>query len=430
MRTVVAVLVVAALAVGWFALLAGRLWPATAGHQGEPIPFPDAHEWKTNFRKHSVPLGEIRSGDLPKDGIPAIERLQFDTVEQASRWLADREPVMLVERKGEARAYPLQILTWHEIANDVIGGEPTTVTFCPLCNTGIVFDRRLRGLLLDFGTTGKLYNSALVMYDRQTESWWWQVSGEAIVGDLTSAQLTFVPAQIVLWRDFRTLHRNGKVLNRNTGHRRPYGQNPYTGYDHIGNAPFLFFGPRDLRLPAMERVVTVSIGNEHVAYPFSVLQKVRVVNDTVGGKPIVVLWAPGTASALDRSDIAGSRDVGAAGVFDPVVEGRKMTFRFAAGQITDQQTASVWNVLGRATASRLRGTQLTPVVHGNHFWFSWAVFRPDTRIYRPYPGRLEVLIDCPWVFDNIARTQATRSSQWRRFALRRAGSCSGVPERI
>jgi hypothetical protein len=186
------------------AALALALWPPMfmqAGHE-KPVPFSTAG-WKTNFAKHSVPLEEIISGGPPKDGIPAIDVPKFDTVAAGVRWLKAREHVVLFQSGSEARAYPLQILIWHEIVNDTVAGQPVAITFCPLCNTAIAFDRRLAGRVLDFGTTGKLRFSDLVMYDRQTESWWQQVTGEAIVGDLTGRQLTFLPAQIVSWDTFR-----------------------------------------------------------------------------------------------------------------------------------------------------------------------------------------------------------------------------------
>ncbi len=346
------------------------------------IPF-DTSEWKTDFTKHSVPLGEILSGGPPKDGIPAIDRPNFSAVSDANKWLKPREPVILFERAGEARAYPLQILIWHEIANDTVAGQPVTITFCPLCNTSIVFDRRLDGRVLDFGTTGKLRFSDLVMYDRPTESWWQQVTGEAIVGELTGRRLTFLPSQIISWEMFRQAFPTGKVLNRETGHSRPYGNNPYVGYDNINSSPFLYSGPKDGRLPPLERVVTVSLGGEDVAYPFSVMDKVRVANDSVGGRAIIVLYAKGVTSALDGSSIADSRDVGTAGVFERTLEGNVLAFKASGIRFVDTQTGSTWNILGVATAGPLAGKRLAPMVSGNHFWFSWAVFKPKTRIYKP-----------------------------------------------
>jgi hypothetical protein len=254
------------------------------------------------------------------------------------------------------------------------------VTFCPLCNTAIVFDRRLDGRVLDFGTTGNLRHSDLVMWDRQTESWWQQVTGEAIVGELTGRQLTMLPATIVSWEEFRGRFPGGRVLSRQTGFSRSYGTNPYAGYDRIDQPPFLFQGRPDGRLPPMERVVALEGGGEAVAYPYGLLRQRRVVADTVGGRPVVVFHQGGTTSALDASDIARSKDVGATGVFRPEVDGRPLTFEWREGGFVDRETGSRWSVTGLATAGPLAGKQLEPVVHAVPFWFAWAAFRPQTRV--------------------------------------------------
>ena len=356
---------------------------ALAASQAASVPF-GTSEWKTDFTRHSVPLAEIMSGGPPKDGIPAIDKPEFVTVAAADEWLKSREPVVFFERGGDARAYPLQILIWHEIANDTVSGVPVAITFCPLCNTAITFNRRVGARVLDFGTTGRLRFSDLVMYDRQTESWWQQATGEAIVGELTGAQLTPLPAQIISWDTFKRAFRSGHVLSRRTGHQRAYGQNPYAGYDNIDSSPFLYRGPRDARLRPMERVVTVSLDTDDAAYPFSVLQKVHVVNDTVGGREIVVLFESGVTSVLDQASIAGSRDIGTAAVFDRRVNGRTLMFTWTGDRVADQQTGSAWSIFGAAEAGPLRGARLTPVVHGQPFWFAWAVFRPNTRVYQPH----------------------------------------------
>jgi hypothetical protein len=293
------------------------------------------------------------------------------------------EPVILFERGGDVRAYPLQILIWHEIVNDTVGGVPVIITFCPLCHTGIAFVRRVGSRTLTFGTTGNLRFSNLVMYDRQTESWWQQAAGSAIVGDLTGTQLTPMPAQIVSWATFKQAFPTGRVLSPNTGFERPYGQNPYSGYDDIRSSPFFYRGPEDTRLPPMERVVAVSIAGDDVAYPFSALEKVRVVNDTVGGKAIVVLFVTGVASALNQTIIASSRDVGTSGVFARTINGRVLTFADRNGRIIDTRTGSTWSIVGAGTAGPLRGTHLTPVFSRQQFWFSAAILNPHTRIYRP-----------------------------------------------
>ena len=338
--------------------------------------------WKTDFSLHSVPYSDILSGGPPKDGIPSIDDPVFTTFEDADWWLGMEEPVIAFERNGDARAYPLQILTWHEIVNDVVGDVPVTVTFCPLCNSAIVFDSRLDGVVHDFGTSGKLRNSDLVMYDRQTESWWQQFTGEAIVGELTGKKLTFLPASIISWEDFKAAFPDGRVLSRDTGFARSYGQNPYPGYGRADNPPFLFLSEPDGRLLPKERVAAVTIGDIDAAFPFSILEEARVVNYTVNGHDLVVFFAPGTRSALDGRSIKDSRDVGATGVFDPNLEGRRLTFSADGDRFVDNETSSVWDIVGQTTEGPLVGKALAPIVHANHFWFAWEAFKPDTKIYQ------------------------------------------------
>ncbi len=341
-------------------------------------------EFSTDFSIHSVSYDEILSGGPPKDGIPALDNPQFISVEEADEWLSDLEPVILFEYQGDTRIYPLQILTWHEIVNDTVGGNPVVITFCPLCNTAIAFDATLNGLKLDFGTSGRLRYSNLIMYDRQTESWWQQASGNAIIGELTGSQLTFLPVNIISWSEVRQSFPDAKVLSRDTGYNRDYGRNPYTGYDNVNSSPFLYDGPETPnQLAPMARVTTVDLNGEAVAYPNDVLLESRVVNDTVGGIEIVVFWQSGLASALGASDIASGEDVGANAVFDRTVNGQTLTFILDGEVITDKQTGSTWNIFGEAVNGELTGLSLSPIVKVDHFWFSWAAFRPETRIYQP-----------------------------------------------
>ena len=338
--------------------------------------------WQTDFSRHTLPYSEILSGGPPRDGIPPLDDPRFISPEDASKWLGDQEPVIAFELNGDARAYPLQILTWHEIVNDVVGGVPVAATFCPLCNAAIVFDRRLDGTVYDFGTSGKLRRSDLIMWDRQTESWWQQFTGEGIVGELAGKKLTILPASIISFADFRGANPQGKVLSRETGFNRSYGQNPYAGYDRADQPPFLFDGDLDGRLLPKERVATVTIGEVDAAFPFSILEKETVVNYTVNGKDVVVFFKSGTTSALDKTSIRGSRDVGATGVFDAQVDGQNLTFAADSGDIVDAETGSVWNILGQAVEGPLTGEKLTPIVHANHFWFAWGAFKPNTLIYK------------------------------------------------
>jgi hypothetical protein len=340
-----------------------------------------AKEFRTDFGKHSVSYDEIMSGGPPKDGIPALTTPEFTTVSEAGQWLKPKEPVILLEVEGDARAYPIQILMWHEIVNDVVGRMPVAVTFCPLCYTALAFDRRVDDQTLEFGATGRLRFSNLLMYDRQTESWWQQADGEAVVGSFTGHRLKPLPASIISWADFKQGHAEGKVLSRKTGHKRAYGQNPYPGYDDIKRPPLFFSRAAARQLSPMSRVITLEISGEAAAYPFSILSRKRVINDKVGQVPIVVLWAEGTASALDRERVADGRDVGAATLYSRRIDGRDLSFVRERDRIIDTETGSEWNLLGRAVKGPLEGRRLKPLPAVNHYWFSWAAFRPQTRVY-------------------------------------------------
>jgi hypothetical protein len=340
-------------------------------------------EWpRTDFAKRTVELGEVISGGPPKDGIPPIDRPRFVSPGEAAGWLERDQPVIALRVAGDARAYPLQILTFHEIVNDTVGGVPVAVTFCPLCNASIVFDRRVGERVLDFGTTGRLRKSDLVMYDRQTESWWQQFTGTGIVGAYAGTRLATVPAEVVAFEEFRQAYPAGKVLSRATGYSRPYGRNPYRGYDRVGQNPFLFSDPVDPRLPAMERVLGVSVGEAHRVYPLSVLVTTPVVNDEFRGRPVVVLSRPGLRSALDAGRIAESRTIPAASAFERHVEGRVLTFAARDGRLVDRETGSEWNLFGEATAGPLKGKRLAPLEGGVHFAFAWLAFRPASEIHR------------------------------------------------
>ena len=341
--------------------------------------------WDTDFRLHTVPYSQIKFV-IPRDNIPSINDPKFVAPSEASAWLKDVEPVVAMEVDGDARAYPLQILTWHEIVNDDIGDVPVAVTFCPLCNSAIAFDRRLDGALLEFGVSGNLRNSDLIMYDRQSHSWWQQFTGEGIVGKYAGRTLEHLPASIVSFADFAEAHPKGKVLSRDTGFARQYGRNPYAGYDTADGNPFLFRGDLDGRLLPVERVIAVTLGDADVAFPLTILQDEGAINYESGEHSIAVFHKFGTTSALDASSIAESRDVGAAGVFDSLLDDQKLTFSVYDRKIVDEQTGSTWDILGNAVDGPLSGKSLTPVVHGSHFWFAWAVFKPDTVLYQGKDG--------------------------------------------
>ena len=352
--------------------------------QSTPVPvYAFTFTWNTNWDIRIIELDELQQGGPPRDGIPSIDAPRFITVPEADAIYPDNSPVIQFEVDGDVRAYPLDILIWHEIVNDTVGGVPVAVTFCPLCNTAITFDRRLAGLTLEFGTSGLLRRSDLVMYDRTTETLWQQIGGAALVGDLVGARLQTLPASIVSWQQFRANFPDGLVLSRDTGFVRDYGLNPYTGYDNINNTPFLFRGRLDERLSPFERVVTLDLGDALVAYPFVLLEDVRVFQDRRGGREIAVFWAPGASSALDAFDIDEGRAVGSTGVFARELDGRLLNF--APNPDDDQtfldgETGSVWNIFGEALSGSLAGSRLEPLVHADYFWFAWAAFQPDTEV--------------------------------------------------
>ncbi|OQX28697.1 MAG: hypothetical protein B0D92_07615 [Spirochaeta sp. LUC14_002_19_P3] len=258
-------------------------------------------EWpKTDFSKRNVDLTEIISGGPPKDGIPAIDRPKFQQAGSIKN-IADKEPVITVNINGDARSYPIRILIYHEIVNDTVGGVPVSITYCPLCNASIVFERTLNGQVLDFGTTGKLRHSDMVMYDRQSESWWQQFTGEGIVGKYTGQTLKQVPSRIESLALFKDLHPQGKVLVPNNPNAKPYGSNPYVQYDS-SEWPFLFSGTYTGKVPPLSRVIAV--GNDAWSLE-SLIQKKQI--DYNG---VVIRWQKGQHSPLDSKKISGGRDIG------------------------------------------------------------------------------------------------------------------------
>jgi Protein of unknown function (DUF3179) len=272
--------------------------------------------WRTDFARHTVPLSEFQSGGVGKDGIPAIDRPRFAPATRV-RFLKPQEPVIELVVHGRARAYPLQIMVWHEIVDDRVEGVPVAVTFCPLCNTAIVFDRRVGGRTLSFGTTGDLRNSDLVMYDRQTESWWQQFGGEGVVGRYAGIQLRQLPARIVAWRDFRRAHPHGLALTRDTGYARPYGDNPYIGYDSVSSPPYFPVAHEsDSRLQPKERVVFVEEHGQALAVPFSALARKRELHVQIGGRRLLVRVTGNAASTLDASSVATGRRIPTTEVLD------------------------------------------------------------------------------------------------------------------
>lgn len=349
---------------------------------GEEVPSALDDPAHATFPAPLIDLEHLVSGGPPPDGIPPIDQPAFEPAESVD-WLQDDEPVLSLTVGEETRAYPLQIMTWHEIVNDTVGGEPVAVTYCPLCNSGVAFHRQVDGAVLDFGTSGMLYADNLVMYDRQTESLWPQLTGQASVGALTGTQLTAIPMGVVGWSQFVAAHPDAPVLTRDTGHVREYGRNPYPGYDDPDG--WLLVEPpdgRDPRLPVKERVIGVRFRGRAVAVPRRTVAETGTVTVEHAGQRVVLWHVPGQRSALDDDTIAGGEEIGSVGVFTPRVGGRWLTFAAESGRIHDVETGSRWNVLGEAVAGPLRGRRLRPVTHLDTFWFAWVAFQPDTTVRR------------------------------------------------
>ena len=331
---------------------------------------------KTDFSKSLIDLDDVVSGGVPRDGIPPIDNPRFQPVESVFH-LSANSPLVAVNVAGDARAYPLEVLTRHEIVNDVVGGIPIAVTFCPLCNSALVYERRVDGKTLRFGVTGNLLNSDLIMWDDATESWWQQLTGYAIAGEYSGQRLEFVTSQMISFGVFRERYPQGNVLQGPLG---AYGRNPYVGYDS-SVAPFLFRGAPDSRLHPTERVLAAEIGKLPLAYSFPLLRELRVINDRVVDVDIVVFWQAGAASALDQTDIDSSRDVGMALMFERRLDNeRTLSFYHDGDGFADYETGSRWSILGEALAGPLVGARLRQTHAATHFWFAWAAFHPATRL--------------------------------------------------
>ncbi len=277
---------------------------AAAALADEAVPAGWADEWPdTDFSVMAVSPDEILSGGVPKDGIPALDGANMGPASEETN-LDPAEPVITV-KIGEtaARAYPIRYLTWHEIVNDDEAAVPIAVTFCPLCNSALVFNRDVNGQTLSFGVSGKLRHSDMVMYDRQTQSWWQQFTGEAIAGEMTGAKLDPVVSWMESWRSFKKRNPSGLVMQQPQGHARPYGNNPYVGYDSSG-WPFLYKGEKPPHgIQPLARVVRV--GDR--AWP---VERLTSAGGSIIEDGLEISWRAGMASALDGQRIGKSRDVG------------------------------------------------------------------------------------------------------------------------
>ena len=346
------------------------------------------YQWKTDTTQSTVGMSEFTVA-VPKGAFQVLNTPKFIRAERGRNSYFRHEPVIGVAIDGMAKAYPLSVLTVHEIANDTLAGVPVLVTYCPLCNASVVYDRQLNykghKRVLTFGVSGMLRHSDMVMYDLQTETWWQQLMGDALVGALAGTELKVIPSLVVSVEEFFQQYPNGEILSPETGIAGGYGQNPYVDYDDPSGSPYEAFFDKDKvnkRLPPMERVVDIESKGQRKIYPFTAISKKGVINDTFNSKHIVVFYKSGTVSVLDERDISKSRNVGTATLFNAVLDGQKLTFRKQGELFKDQQTESTWNITGRSTAGPLKGKQLRIEPHSNHLAFAWLAFYPESEIYK------------------------------------------------
>ena len=346
-----------------------------------------------DWSRHTVPFGQIIRGCGARDCIVALDApgaVSTDGPYGVARFApldevdyAGNLPIGVLRVGEVVRGYPLHVLTFHEIVNDVVDGVPVVASFCPLCNTVLAFDRRVDGEVLDFGVSGNLRHSDLIMWDRQTETWWQQATGEGIVGRHAGVLLRALSMSVISFGDFKRAFPDADILTEETDFSYLYGNNPFPNYDSSAVPRFFMWRP-DSRLPALERVVALSGEGLAIAVPYATLTEVALATVDLAGKQVVVFWAPGTLSALDKVEIAASRDIGSAAAYLPEVDGRRLTFTAAGpGRFVDDQTGSVWDVTGLARSGPLAGSRLPTVDHATPFWFAWAAFNPRGTIWEP-----------------------------------------------
>jgi len=317
----------------------------------------------TDGLKHIVPLDKIKGGGPPRDGIPSIDEPEFTSVSEAE-FMSDNDIVIGLKINGDTKAYPLFIMVWHEIVNDNVGGVPVAVTYCPLCFTNQVFERILDGQQVEFGTSGKLYNSNLVMYDRLTNSYWSQALGMAITGEYTGSSLKKIPFDIMIWKDWTNLYPETLVMTTSTGYVRAYGADPYGNYY---TDPRVLFPVdyEDDRIHPKEIILGFHQDDNFKAFKQNELESLVLLNDNIGDTPLLLIsFYSGNARAFDRT------------LNDQVLE-----FEFVNGQIIDSDSKSIWNYDGQAISGNLTGEKLDRLSFDPGFWFEWVAFHPTTLVF-------------------------------------------------
>ncbi len=321
-----------------------------------------------------IPSEEIFSGGVSRDGIPALTNPDAVGASQAS-FLTNSDRVLGIVVNGEARAYPMGVLWWHEIVNDVLGGEPVLVTYCPLTGSGIAFDPRVDGgAARNFGVSGLLWRTNLTMFDRESETLWNQMLLGGTCGVDRGRELTRLPIVETTWAHWAFMYPNTTVMSEDTGFLdRPYGIYPYGDYDQQFNDRINFLAPGTSfsnDRPPKELVLGIHVGEVAKAYPFGALAGAGVgINDEVGGLPLLVTYVASKETAI---------------AFDRRLNGQELTFTpdSKTRTLTDEQTGSVWNTVGEATAGPLAGEHLRQLPDAYvAFWFAWSIYFSDTELF-------------------------------------------------
>lgn len=307
------------------------------------------------------------------DDIPAIfadDDLYVTADAGSEEWL-DEDLVVGIVVDGDARAYPVRLLSLHEIVNDTIGGRPVAVTWCPLCFSAVAFARVVDGREVTFGVSGILYNNNLVMYDHQTNTLWSQLLGQAIRGALRGEQLAVLPLQMSGWGAWKAAYPQTRVLSaERIGRRAADVIDPYAGYYNSGAAGLSGSGEVDARLSPQALVVGLVTEGSARAYPLAAVRELGAVNTVLGEAPLLLAYDATLQSAVVYRRTLGER-----------------TLTFAAdepGRLRDAETGSVWDVrTGTAVAGPLAGEQLARVAAPLVYWFAWSDLHPETELFRP-----------------------------------------------
>lgn len=367
------------------ALINGAVF--TFGQLKNPKNLP--YEWATDTTNHTVDLSDLTLA-VAKDALPTLDFPKFITKSDKKYNFYEYEPVIAISYNGESKAYPLSLLTMYELSNDSIGMEQVMITYCPMCNAAMVFNRKVKkddkNYLLHFGISGLLMHNDMIMYDKQTNTWWEQLMGEAIVGELAGTELKMMRALIISAKDYFDRYPEGKILSpegitiidKKTGHR------PFHHLNHEnGKIDSTYYLPEkiDPRLPPLERVLDIHVADHTMIYPFSAIAKKGVINEVFDNMHFVIFYHKDMVSVLDEDDLSKSKHIGSATAFRSTLDGVNYTFHKKGNYFYDDQTHSIWDITGYCREGSLKGKQLMIVPHSNHFAFAYLAFFPDAEIY-------------------------------------------------